>query len=112
MGFENVKLWYAKDKEDNIVTIDKVEKSNDYFCPICGGELIPKLGEKVSNHFAHVDKSKCAESYIHFWLKNKLLSIGDKFKVKMHEDEFKEFTCKDIKLEITYKTDFGDYRPD
>ena len=112
MGFENVKLWYAKDEENKIVTIDKVLKNKKYYCPICSGELIPKLGEKVTNHFAHIDKSKCAESYIHFWLKNKLLNIGDKFKIKFDENEIKEYTCKDIKLEVTYKTDFGDYRPD
>ena len=85
MGYENVKLWFAKDQNGEIVTIDEVgDVHNTYNCPVCGSSLLPKATEsfKVTPHFAHVDASKCnTESHVHWWLKNKLIEPGDEFKV-------------------------------
>ena len=46
MGFEDTNLWYGKDINNNIITIDKVDEDNrndDYFCPICMNKIIPRL---------------------------------------------------------------------
>ena len=59
MGFENVTLWYAKDEKNNIITIDKAEQNKKYYCPICESEVIPRLGDLITHHYAHIDKSKC-----------------------------------------------------
>lgn len=116
MGFENINLWYAKDKNNNIITIDKLNNSNKhekYNCPICMSEVIPKLGSSVSHHFAHRDSSKCTnESVIHYWIKNKLLEKGDSFTVSLTKNEERNYICKDIYIEKEYKTKFGVYKPD
>lgn len=36
---ENVNLWFAMGKDENIITIneiDEVNRNDKYFCPICG----------------------------------------------------------------------------
>ena len=112
MGFENVTLWYAKDEKNNIITIDKAEQNKKYYCPICESEVIPRLGDLITHHYAHIDKSKCTnESFVHFWVKNELLKIGDKFTLSIGLKE-EEYICKDLIIEKTYKTKYGDYKPD
>ncbi|WP_207767826.1 zinc-ribbon domain containing protein [Heyndrickxia camelliae] len=116
MSYENVKLWFAKDENNEIITIDTVNelnKQNTYHCPVCGSDLKPKAIEskRIAPHFAHVDASKCnSESQIHFWFKNKFLEKGDKFTVV--SDTEKEYICKDILVEQSYETESGLYRPD
>lgn len=116
MSFEDTNLWYAKDDENNIITIDKVSEDNrneNYFCPICMNKIIPRLGDKVTHHFAHIDASKCTnESFVHFWVKNKLLSVGDNFIIKFTENNKLNFKCKEILLEKEYDTNHGKYKPD
>ena len=100
MGIDNVKLWFAKNENDEIVTIDDLKDSNTYLCPVCGSDLIPKATEskRITPHFAHVDKSKYNnESMMHFWFKHKFLESGDKFKVVT--DKEIEYVCKDAKAE-------------
>ncbi|MGM9988412.1 MAG: hypothetical protein ACI35O_14445 [Bacillaceae bacterium] len=114
MGYENVKLWFAKDENENIITIDEVKDiHNTYDCPICGSSLLPKATEskKVTPHFAHVDVSKCnSESQIHWWFKNSLIEPGDEFKIA--SDKERLYKCKEILVEHPYPTSFGEYRPD
>lgn len=116
MSFEDTNLWYAKNKDNNIVTVDKVNEDNrneDYFCPICMNKIIPRLGEKVTHHFAHIDASKCTnESFVHFWVKNKMLSVGDDFTIRLTEDNKLSFKCKEILVEKEYDTKYGKYKPD
>lgn len=113
---ENVNLWFAKDMNDNIITIDKINeanKHNTYTCPICGSEVIAKLGDIKVHHFAHRDKSKCSsETMIHWWVKNKLLEIGDSFSIKLNKEDVRKYICKDIIIEKEYMTEFGKYKPD
>lgn len=112
---DNINIWFARNKEGNIVTIDKINDNNryeEYSCPICESKLIPKLGDVNAHHLAHKDASKCSrETQIHFFVKNELLKQGDKFTVKL-DDESKEFVCKEILIEQEYKTEFGIYKPD
>lgn len=113
MSLDNVQLWFARDRDNKIVTINEVDKENKdkYYCPLCNSEVIPRQGEINSWCFAHIDKSKCSsESMYHFWVKNKLLQKGDKFKIQT--DKEKEYICDEILVEETYKIGDKEYRPD
>lgn len=113
MDISNVNLWFAKDKYNNIITIDEVNKKdkNEYFCPICGSKVNPKQGSINSWHFAHFDKSKCdGESIIHFWVKNQLLKRGDEFVVKTNKNN--KFICKEVLIEQSYQLNNKIYNPD
>ena len=50
---ENVKLWFARDDDKNIVLINKANSDDNYSCPICGDKVIPKALESdlVTKHF-------------------------------------------------------------
>lgn len=112
-GLGDVSLWFAKDMNGRIITIDKANKNNKYICPICGSEVIPKAldSDKVTEHFAHIDRSECGgETIVHWWTKNNLLKTGDVFSVFTTEE--KQYLCKDIKIEQVYDTPFGKYIPD
>lgn len=116
MSYENIKLWFAKDKNENIVTIDEINdenKNSTYLCPVCGSNLKPKAvkSKQVTSHFAHIDASKCnSESQIHFWFKHKFIEKGDKFTVA--SDKNQEYICKEILVEQSYETSYCTYRPD
>jgi hypothetical protein len=116
LSYENVKLWFAKDTSEQIITIDEINeqnKNNTYLCPVCGSNLKPKAvkSKQVTSHFAHVDASKCnSESQIHFWFKHKFLEKGDKFTVVA--DEVTEYVCQDILVEHPYEIENGTYKPD
>lgn len=113
MELNNINLWFAKDGNGNIMTIDKANKNNKYYCPICGSEVIPKAldSELVSSHFAHVNREECGgENFIHWWTKNNLLKEGDVFSVFATEE--KQYLCKNIMVEKEYDTPFGKYKPD
>lgn len=110
---DNINLWFAKDENNKIITIDKANKNNKYTCPICGGEVIPKAlnSDMVSPHFAHIDRESCeGESIIHWWTKNNLLKSGDVFSVFTNEE--KQYLCKEIVVEKEYETPYGKYKPD
>lgn len=113
--FENINLWVARNNDGELITIDEINeinKKDQYFCPICNSEVITRLGDIKSHHFAHVDKSKCDnEAMVHFWVKNKLIEKGDVFKIRL-DKEVKEFKCKDVIVEQNYDTEFGVYNPD
>jgi hypothetical protein len=115
-GYENVRLWFAKNEHDTIITIDEINEQNrhgEFLCPVCGSHLKAKAvkSKQVTSHFAHVDASKCnSESQIHFWFKHKFIEKGDKFTVAA--TEIKEYICKDILVEQSYETEYGTYKPD
>ncbi|MCM3387310.1 competence protein CoiA [Ureibacillus chungkukjangi] len=108
-----VNLWFARNSDNEIVSILDSHKENTYHCPICTSKVIPKALEskKMTPHFAHVDVSKCnGEAMIHWWYKNKFIQSGDTFKI-VTDNEI-EFTCKDFDTEVTYQLESGTYRPD
>ncbi|MBY6838817.1 competence protein CoiA family protein [Clostridium botulinum] len=115
MGFENINLWFAKDSNNKTVLakdITKNIKHKNYICPICNSCVIPKTGDVMTWHFAHKDASKCnSETMIHWWVKNELIKIGDKFKVNI-EGKITEYVCKELKIEQKYETSKGIYKPD
>ena len=112
---DNVKLWFAKDDNDKVITINEINennKDNTYSCPMCGSKLIPKAikSKQVTSHFAHSDVSKCGESMIHWWFKNKFIEQGDRFSVV--SDSEREYVCSEIKVEYPHVTEKGIYKPD
>lgn len=115
MGFENINLWFAKDSNNKTVLAKDITKSikhKNYICPICNSCVIPKTGDVMTWHFAHKDASKCnSETMIHWWVKNELIKIGDKFKVNI-EGKIIEYVCKELKIEQKYETSKGIYKPD
>ena len=116
MNYDNVKLWFAKNQDNNIITIDDINdenKNNTYLCPMCGSKLIPKAikSKQITSHFAHVDASKCnSETMIHWWFKNKFLVQGDKFVIKSNVE--KEYVCREVLVEQNYIVGDKAYRPD
>lgn len=115
MSTYNINLWFAKDESGEIVTIDKIknEYKNKYYCPLCGSEVIPKAvdSDKVSPHFAHIDRSKCSgESIVHYWVKNELIKRDDIIEVITNET--KQVMIKDIEFEKSHETPYGVYKPD
>lgn len=115
----NVTMWYARNSDGEIITIDNAIRGGEYFCPICGSELIPKAikkDAKVSSHFAHFDSSKCSnESVAHWWIKNKLVEPGEKFKIfeSKESSNYKEYICKRVEIEKYAKLSSGKrYKPD
>ena len=117
--FSNVNLWFAKDINNNIITIDEVDVNSDNtnknknYCPLCGSEVIPKATKSklITAHFAHIDASKCSsESYLHFWFKHKFLESGEKFIIT--SDKEREYVCKEVLVEQSYTVGDRIYRPD
>lgn len=110
-----VNLWFAKDKNNEIVRIvdiDKEHKHDEYRCPVCNGLLLSRQGKIMTWHFAHINVDDCSnEACIHFWVKNELIKIGDKFKVKIN-NEIKEYICKEVLIEQEHLTKEGTYKPD
>lgn len=109
----NVNLWFARDNDNEIVSILDSNNDKEYYCPICTSKVIPKALEsnKVTPHFAHVDVTKCnSESLLHWWFKHKFIENGDKFSIKT-DKEF-DFICKSFETEVTFQLESGTYRPD
>lgn len=111
-----VNLWFARNGKNEIITIDKVKQGmkDEYSCPICGSEVIPKAIKNdaaMSSHFAHRDKEKCTnEHLIHWWSKNKLFEKGSR--IKFFDQEVFDYTCEGVFIEKEYQTSFGIYKPD
>lgn len=53
-----VSLGYRYKKE----TLDYLQKTEKFFCPVCGEALVLKLGERRIYHFAHKRGSVCSKS--------------------------------------------------
>lgn len=109
----NVNLWFARDVNNEIISILNSSNDNTYTCPICTSKVIPKALEskQVTPHFAHIDREKCSsETMLHWWFKHKFIERGDTFTIV--SDEKHTYTCKDFKTEVTFNLESGVYRPD
>lgn len=58
-------MQYANDENGKRIHIDNAKKGNDYFCPVCGGTVIPKQGEFNMWHFAHRQGIDCLDDWNH-----------------------------------------------
>ena len=67
--------WTVLDEKENPVHIEHARRNTPYFCPDCGGKMIPKMGDVKAHHFAHKpneDGSEVScggEGYRHFRVK-------------------------------------------
>ena len=67
--------WTVLDEKENPVHIEHARRNTPYFCPDCGGKMIPKMGDVKAHHFAHKpneDGSEIScggEGYRHFRVK-------------------------------------------
>ena len=109
----DIKLWYALNSNEKVVRIADAKKGEEYFCPCCGAEVLPRAlnSEKIRPHFYHKKGESCSEEEIHKWVKKDLFKVGQSIKVNTCKG-IKEYIIKDILIEKTYKTSVGDYRPD
>lgn len=69
---KGISYRYAKLEDSNQIldvfdlNRDEVDRSKSYICIGCSRVLIPRLGEKVTKHFAHKAADNCSfESYLH-----------------------------------------------
>lgn len=124
-------LPFAHNASGELVHIDSASKSEAYYCPSCGAELVLKIskipeGQKYhrSNHFAHKSASdnSCSESFLHKMFKEK---IYDYIKSQIEKTSTLDFQwicdkCGDrhegnlLKKAVSVKMeyDLGDCRPD
>ena len=51
-------LW-ALDADGQPIHIFEAGRSEAYFCPVCGGKMIAKLGDIKQHHFAHETQQYC-----------------------------------------------------
>ena len=52
-------MQIANDENGNRISIFSAEKESKYYCPVCGGILKQKRGDRRIYHFAHQTKSEC-----------------------------------------------------
>lgn len=110
---KEVKLWFARNENGEVVTIGESNKNEEYTCVLCGSKVIPKALEsiQVQQHFAHLDVSKCTpEHAIHWWFKNKLIDVGDEITIKTNT--LNTYICKSFDVEKECIVDGVTYKPD
>lgn len=90
----DIKYSYAYDG-DVVVHIDDVSKHGTFYCLSCGKEMVVRLGDKKSHHFAHkVNDVSCnSETYLHKLAK---LLLKRKFQEGNFEIEISQYSlCKE-----------------
>lgn len=50
---------WAFDRQGRPISIEQAERGQDYTCPLCGGKMIPRLGEIKQYHYAHEEETDC-----------------------------------------------------
>lgn len=56
-------MFIARDKDDNIITIEETHSNQQYYCACCGETLITRKGEKNAHHFAHRKGTVCKDTW-------------------------------------------------
>ena len=54
LSFDNVTLWFARNANNDIVTINEINDDNkhgSYSCPMCGSALTPKALKIRTSYF-------------------------------------------------------------
>ena len=99
----------GKDEYANLIHVSKADPKNNYYCPCCGGIVLPRAkdSKKEQSHYYHKTGQCTKESQLHFFCKNWLFEKGSKFYI---ENDLYEVDS--IAIEKTWRTRFGDYRPD
>lgn len=64
---------YANNSSGKLINVANAQRSEKYFCPICGDEMTPHMGKVRRWHFVHKNGSNCSyESYLHKLAKIKI----------------------------------------
>ena len=90
----DIKYSYAYDG-DVVVHIDNISEHGTFYCISCGKEMVARLGDKKSHHFAHkVNDVSCnLETYLHKLAK---LLLKKKFQEGGFEIEISQYSlCKE-----------------
>lgn len=96
----------------NYVHILDAKENTNYYCPCCRGIVNPRAYKKdkdyqVQAHYYHETGGCSEETFVHYICKTWLFEKGCKFIVNNIQYE-----VKNIDVEKTLHTSFGDYRPD
>ena len=76
-------MFFGRNESGASVNIDNSLPGHQYFCPVCGGELIRKMGHINVHHFAHKSRVECDDWYDTKGLWHR--SMQAKFKEKFQE---------------------------
>lgn len=64
---------YANNSSGKLINVENAQRSEKYFCPICGDEMTPHMGKVRRWHFVHKNGCNCSyESYLHELAKIKI----------------------------------------
>ena len=96
----------------NYVHILDAKENTNYYCPCCKGIVKPRAYKKDKNyqvqaHYYHEIGGCNEETFVHYICKTWLFEKGCKFIINNTQYE-----VKNIEVEKTLHTSFGDYRPD
>jgi len=108
---KEVKLWIAMDENNKMITINKSEPKKDYICAECNEIVRARAlnSEYMSAHYYHLNGSECScEDAIHKYWKENFINIGDTIYLK----GIGNITCIDRRIEFTFNTKEGIYKPD
>lgn len=56
-------MYKAINSKGEVVSIEQIEKNENYKCPFCHSEMITKMGKIKIHHFAHKNRIVCDEWY-------------------------------------------------
>lgn len=113
----DISLPFALDEKKNYIYIKDAYRNMDYYCPCCGKKVntiaIDEDKEyQMPPHYRHYPHQSCSgESLAHWVYKMWLFDTDSRFYVYTGSQKT-EYIVKSIDIEKTYKTDYGDYRPD
>jgi hypothetical protein len=51
---------WAMNAQDQPIPISQAQRTETYYCPVCRGEMIPKMGDIKQHHFAHLNLVDCS----------------------------------------------------
>ena len=64
---------YANNLSGELINVSNAQRSEQYFCPICGEPMTPHMGKIRRWHFVHKNVDNCSyESYLHKLAKIKI----------------------------------------
>jgi len=50
---------WALDETGRPIPISQAQRGYRYYCPLCHGQMIPRLGEQLQHHFGHEEDTGC-----------------------------------------------------
>lgn len=60
----NLTYGWALDSQGIPVPIAEAKRGERYFCPVCHGEMVPKMGDINQHHFAHLNLVQCTSENV------------------------------------------------